>query len=76
MFLAANGIAPPFADPARGDYRLVRLRAAIVDAGEALPAEVVGAIGGSIKQYSLPLDCEERPDDGKPDLGAYEFVAR
>ena len=72
-FLARPGQAPPFAAPPKGDWRLAAADASIVNAGAALPPALKTLLGATLYQYEAPLALEPRPDDGKPDLGAYEF---
>ncbi len=77
-----RGAPSPFADAKRRDFRLAPSAKGIIDAG--LPAGklavpvVPGAPadeGGPLRwQYKHPAGKEPRPSDGKPDLGAHEFV--
>ena len=73
-FVAARGQAPPFAAPAKGDYRLARPDGAILNAGAPLPPALRQLIGGKLCEYHAPCGAGPRPDDGKPDLGAYEYA--
>lgn len=72
--VALQGTDLPWADPARGDYRLRQPVAGITDAGHLLPPAVRHLPGG-LREPQRPLGWRERPDDGKPDLGAHEWVA-
>jgi hypothetical protein len=82
--LGQAGAKPPFADAAKGDYHLAKADAAFVNAGQAvseiklppLPGAPAGAKPDPILawQYKAPADHEKRPDDGKPDIGAYEWA--
>jgi hypothetical protein len=87
--IAAKGAKLPFADPAKGDYRLAAPMAGITDAGliwskitiPPVPGALAGAgvppssqpVDGPAFQYKHSAGKEPRPSDGKPDLGAYEF---
>ncbi|MCP5523040.1 MAG: hypothetical protein H7A46_16005 [Verrucomicrobiales bacterium] len=70
-FLDAGGQLP-FADPAHGDYRLVRKVTGITEAGCVLPAGLRELIGRPLPQYGSPPGWRERSDEGKPDLGAFD----
>jgi hypothetical protein len=62
-----------FADPARYDFRLTAASPCIdrgVDPGAAGDARLAPEF-----QYVHPCKDERRPDDGKPDVGAYEYAA-
>jgi len=71
----SHGAILPFMNVGKGDLRLFRRDPTLVDQGCVLPPEVSQAIGVAILQYSHTRSAEVRPDDGKPDLGAYEFTA-
>lgn len=73
-FIAPPRQSPPFADAAKGDFRLAKSDPAIVDAGDPLDEAILPLLGGKPRQYLAPLGTEERPAAGKPDLGAYEFA--
>ena len=75
-YLAKPGHTPPFADGVRGDYRLTRTDASIVNAGATLPADLRSLIGLKLRQYRSPCAQDDRPDDGTPDIGAYEYPSR
>lgn len=62
-----------FVAPAKGDYRLAGRVAGISDAGCVMPAGMREVIGRSVPEYEWPLGWRERPDDEKPDLGAFAF---
>lgn len=72
-----------FVAPEKHDYRLGGFIRAIVNAGLppaklALP-QTPGVVESAPKtplawQYKHPAEKEERPADGKPDLGAYEYT--
>lgn len=71
---------PPFANADAGDYRLAQPMAGVVNVGLpvkqlAVPDPPGAAPSGALLgwQYRWPLQGEKRRDDGKPDLGAYEF---
>lgn len=61
-----------FIDRARWNLRL-REGSPCIDGG-VRPAEVIGNIGAvPARQYLHPMGFERRPDDGAPDIGAYEY---
>jgi len=63
---------PGLADIAGGDYALAKPAAAVVDRGLALP-RVNGMDLTPVYEYVHPRAARPRPDDGKIDVGAYEF---
>lgn len=68
------GEDPGFADPARGDFRLARPAAGILDGGYPvkevkLPASAEPPLAW---QYKPPLGKEKRPSVARPALGAYQ----
>jgi hypothetical protein len=65
--------APGFADEAGQDFRPLA-GADIADAGGALDPTVLPAHAVT-RQYVEHQASEARPDDGAPDLGAFEFCA-
>jgi len=75
-FLARAGQAPPFADAARGDFRLARVDEHIV--GQGAPWREAFVVPGPLKgrQYRPPQSKEDRTDASKPDLGAYQYVGK
>jgi len=74
--VAKAGEGPSFADPAKGDFRLARPDKSIVDAGEPLDRKLAEMLGAKLRQYKAPQSLEDRPSDGKPDLGAYEYAPK
>jgi hypothetical protein len=69
----AAGDNPPFADPAKGDYRLTKPYKATVSAG--LPVEKsLPRLQDWLPQYKSPLQVIHRSDPNKPALGACEYV--
>ena len=65
--------APGFADEANGDFRPAP-GAPIVDVGTALHPDALPDHAVT-RQYVEHQRSEARPDDGFPDLGAFEFCA-
>lgn len=65
--------APGFADEIAQDYRPAD-GAAILDAGTALHPDALPD-HAVLRQYVEHQSSEPRPDDGLPDLGAFEFCA-
>jgi hypothetical protein len=64
---------PGFADIGKGDYRLVKPAADIVD--KAVPPGTVNGMDlRPLYEYVHPCSDRVRPDDGRLDVGAYEFV--
>lgn len=63
---------PGFADEAADDF-MPTASADLIDAGQALAPEVIAAGHAVELQYRTPADSEPRPDDGAPDLGAFEY---
>jgi hypothetical protein len=72
-FVAKPGQVPPFADPAKRDYRLTRADSSVVNAGDPLPPQLFKLIGGKLPEYRPPLGARPRAEEGKPDLGAWEY---
>jgi hypothetical protein len=79
--IAAGGEAPPFVDPAKGDYRLrPGVESRLVHAGVPLERIKLPAAPGETEppsllkmlQYKAPLQAEPRPVNGRPTIGAYE----
>ncbi|HRQ35950.1 MAG TPA: hypothetical protein PK361_10150 [Chiayiivirga sp.] len=67
---AAN--APGFVDEAGTDFRLA-FSSDAVDAGMALHPEVIAQAHTVNAQYLAHAAGQPRPDDGAPDLGAFEY---
>jgi len=72
--VAGQGTVVPWLDSARGDYRLRERVAQIADTGCPLPADARALLGGPLREYQNGAGWRRRPDDGKPDLGAHEWV--
>ncbi len=72
-FLAARGACIPFADPAKGDYRLTRSDPTLVDKGCDLAGDVLKVVEGALLEYRHPQRSEPRLRQGAPDIGASEF---
>ncbi|MCI0540040.1 MAG: hypothetical protein L0Z50_32945 [Verrucomicrobiales bacterium] len=73
--VATGNPALPFVNPTQGDYRLATRAKGIVDSGRVLPREIETALGRRLVEYQAGPGWRQRPDDGKPDLGAHELVA-
>ena len=73
--VAAGKVSMPWVDQAAGDHRLGSPVVGITDAGCPLPVAVTLGLGRPLPEYVAPLGWRDRPDDGKPDLGAFEHVA-
>jgi hypothetical protein len=73
--VAAANTAMPFMNPSEGDYRLATRASGFVDMGQPLPREVGTLLGRRLAEFNKNPTWLLRPDDGKPDLGAYEFAA-
>jgi hypothetical protein len=78
---AAPGEAPPFVDPAKGDYRLrPGVESRLVHAGQPLERIKLPAAPGEPgppplakpSQYKAPLQAEPRAANGRPTIGAQE----
>ena len=67
-----EGSDPGFADPAGQDFHLTAGSQARDAAGE-LPAQTAGYLPDD--QYLVHQQGEERPADGRPDIGAFEFMS-
>ncbi len=63
----------PFVDFKKSDLHLASRDSILADQGARLPDEVIQFLGGKLLQYKAPQGSESRPDDDKPDLGAYEY---
>ena len=64
----------PFVDCSKGDWRISKRDPDLADRGCVLPDDITQAVGGKLVQYRPPQSTADRPSDGKPDLGAYEFT--
>jgi hypothetical protein len=79
-----RGYIPPFANSAKKNFRLAWRDKLIVDQGVPWSEIILPSAPGASQakkpttfyQYKHPLAKEDRPDDGKPDIGAYEFKPR
>lgn len=74
IFLPASLVQPPFKDVVQGTYRFRERHSEFVDAGRCVPREVMALLGNKRLCYKPPQGSEACPEDGKPDLGAFEFV--
>lgn len=75
--VVADGPQPlSWLNPSVGDYRLAGPVPGITDAGVPLPTELRVLLGRPLPEYVPPLGWRDRPDDGRPDLGAFEHVVR
>jgi len=70
--LAPPGHAPPFADPAKGDFHLKRPDPKITGAGIPLSEEIRKVWGEKVLGYVSPLKTRERKAVPRPALGAFE----
>jgi hypothetical protein len=71
--IGGRGEAPPFVDPARGDYRLRPGKSVFTGAGLPLARIGLPAVFGRVEllQFRAPIGAAPRSATDAPDLGAY-----
>ena len=71
--LGGRGEAPPFVDPARGNYRLRPAKSGLTGAGLPLARIGLPAVFGQVEllEFRSPIGAAPRSATDAPDLGAY-----